>query len=108
MGVIDLRGKVLPVIDLGKRFEIEENDTIKSPKAIVVNIKGKEVALAIDSVSSVAKVDAKDIEPPPPIVKGISGRYIVGIAKINDEFVVILDIDQIFSSDDLKVIEKFK
>lgn len=108
MGVIDLRGKVLPVIDLGKRFEIEENDTIKSPKAIVVNIKGKEVALAIDSVSSVAKVEAKDIEPPPPIVKGISGRYIVGIAKVNDEFIVILDIDQIFSGDDLKVLEKFR
>ncbi len=107
MGVIDLRGKVLPVIALGKRFEIEEAAKYKSEKAIVVSIKGREVALAIDSVSSVARVDSKDIEPPPPIVKGISGRYIVGIAKINDEFVVILDIDQIFSPDEMKAIEKY-
>jgi purine-binding chemotaxis protein CheW len=53
-------------------------------------------------------VDAKDIEPPPPIVKGISGRYIVGIAKINDEFIVILDIDQIFSHEDLKAMDRFR
>lgn len=108
MGVIDLRGKVLPVIALGKRLDIEDSDTVKSPKAVVVNIKGKEVALAIDSVSSVARVEAKDVEPPPPIVKGISGRYIVGIAKVNDDFVVILDIDQIFSSDELKAMDKFR
>ncbi len=106
MGVIDLRGKVLPVIALGKRFEIEESEVDSSKKAIVVKIKGREVALAIDSVSSVAKVDSKDIEPPPPIVKGISGRYIVGIAKVTDDFVVILDIDQIFSTDEIKAIEK--
>ena len=108
MGVIDLRGKVLPVVALGKRFDIEASDISKSQKAIVVNIKEKEVALAIDSVSSVAKVDSKDIEPPPPIVKGISGRYIVGIAKIDEDFIVILDIDQIFSSDEISVIEQIK
>ena len=102
MGVIDLRGKVLPVIALSRRFEIEESDINRSRKAIVVNIKGKEVALAIDSVSSVARVETKDIEPPPPIVKGISGRYIVGIAKVGDDFIVILDIDQIFSADELQ------
>ncbi len=107
MGVIDLRGKVLPVVALSKRFEIEESESSRSTKAIVVSIKGKEVALAIDSVSSVAKVDSKDIEPPPPIVKGISGRYIVGIAKVDDDFIVILDIDQIFSADEMSTLDQF-
>ncbi len=101
MGVIDLRGKVIPIIDLSRRFKIEEGKNLTDRRAIVVDIRGKKVGLAIDSVSHVVKVDSKDIEPPPPIVKGISGRYIVGIAKLEDGFVIVLDIEQIFSSDEL-------
>lgn len=102
MGVIDLRGKVIPIIDLSRKFRIDTGEKAESSRAIVVDIKRKRVGLAIDSVSHVVKVDSKDIEPPPPIVKGISGRYIVGIAKMEEGFVVILDIDQIFSSEELR------
>lgn len=105
LGVIDLRGKVLPIIDLSKRFGIESSNASKTARAIVVKIKGKKVGLAIDSVSHVVKVDSEVIEPPPAIVKGISGRYIVGIAKVNEEFVVILDIDQIFSPSELTALD---
>lgn len=104
MGVIDLRGKVLPIIDLSKKFGIEDAKSYSTTRAIVVNIQGKEVALAIDSVSHVIRVDSSDIEPPPPIVKGISGRYITGIAKVGDDFVVILDINNIFSKDEMAAI----
>jgi len=100
LGVIDLRGRVIPIIDLGKKFGIIA-DLSKSSRAIVVDIEGKQVGLAIDSVSHVIKVDSGDIEPPPPVVKGISGKYIVGIAKLKTGFVVILDINQIFSSEEI-------
>lgn len=108
LGVIDLRGKILPIIDMSKRFGIESKTEMKDARAIVINIKGREVGLAIDSVSHVVKVDSNDIEPPPPIVKGISGRYIVGIAKVDEEFVVILDIDRIFSPNELLALEQVK
>jgi len=102
MGVIDLRGKVIPIIDLSKKFRLQtENINTRKSRVIVVNIDGKQVGLAIDAVSHVVKVDANELEPPPPIVKGISGRYIVGIAKLNDGFVVILDIHQIFTREEL-------
>ncbi|MEJ5361821.1 MAG: chemotaxis protein CheW [Spirochaetota bacterium] len=101
MGVIDLRGKVIPIIDLGVRFGISEKGA-KNKRAIVVDIKGKRIGLAIDQVSHVIKLEHKDIEPPPPIVKGISGKFIVGIGKVENKFVIILDIDQIFSSEELK------
>ncbi|HNR87224.1 MAG TPA: chemotaxis protein CheW [Spirochaetota bacterium] len=101
-GVIDLRGKVIPIIDLGKRFGIEMGGDLRSSRVIVVDVKGKRIGLAIDAVSHVAKIDAKDIEPPPPVVKGISGRYIAGIGKLGQDFVVILDIDQIFMIEELK------
>ncbi len=101
MGVIDLRGKVIPVVDLGRKFNIEGAKESESNRAIVVDIGGKQVGLAIDSVSHVIKINSNDIEPPPPVVKGISGRYIVGIAKLETGFVVILDINQIFSTEEV-------
>jgi purine-binding chemotaxis protein CheW len=101
MGVFDLRGKVVPVIDLSRRFRIDINRQTKPTRAIVVDIGGKQVGLAIDSVSHVVKINSNDIEPPPPVVKGISGRYIVGIAKLERGFVVVLDINQIFSSEEI-------
>jgi purine-binding chemotaxis protein CheW len=101
MGVIDLRSKVLPIVDLSKRFGIESNRLTENSRAIVVNIAGKRVGLGIDSVSHVFKLNHGDIEPPPPVVRGISGKYIVGIAKMEDGFVVILDINQMFTTEDL-------
>ncbi len=108
LGVIELRGKILPIIDLSKKFQIKDSNAAKSTRSIVVQIKGKDVGLAIDAVSHVVKVNLDDIEPPPAIIKGIAGRYIVGIAKVNDDFVVILDIDQIFSSSELGALDVSK
>lgn len=101
MGVIDLRGKVLPIVDLSKRFGIESNKSSENSRAIVVNIAGKKVGLGIDSVSHVIKVNTNDIEPPPPVVRGISGKYIVGIAKMENGFVVVLDINQMFTNEEI-------
>jgi len=105
LGVIDLRGQVIPIIDLSKRFAIDDREFSGSLRGIVIDIGGKKVGLAIDSVSHVIRVEGKDIEPPPPIVKGISGRYIIGIAKVENRFIVILDINQIFSNDEISLLK---
>jgi purine-binding chemotaxis protein CheW len=104
MGVIDLRGKVIPIIDLSKRFGIAQGASSEGIRAIVVDIKSKKIGVAIDTVSHVVKIESKDIEPPPPVIKGIAGRYIVGIAKLEDGFVIILDIDQILLPEELSAL----
>ena len=101
MGVIDLRGKVIPIVALSEKFGLGHKDHESCTRVIVVDIGGKQVGMAIDSVSHVIRVDSSDIEPPPPVVKGIAGKYIVGIAKLDKGFVVILDIHQIFSKEEL-------
>jgi len=104
MGVIDLRGKVIPIINLSRRFSHESKVDNTDKRAIVVDIRGRQIGLAIDTVSHVVKFDASNIEPAPPILKGISGRYIIGVAKHNQGYVIILDIDKIFSSEELNLI----
>jgi len=107
-GVIDFRGKVMPIVDLSVKFRIKSNEEGDSQRAIVVDVGGKQVGLAIDSVSHVVKVDSSEIEPPPPVVKGISGKYIVGIAKLAEGFVVILDINKIFSTEEINSLKSGK
>ena len=101
LGVIDLRGKVIPIVDLGKKFGIIA-DLSKASRIVVVDIEGKKIGLAIDSVSNVIKIDTDKIDPPPPVVRGISSRYIVGVAKLKSGFIVVLDINKIFSTEDLE------
>jgi purine-binding chemotaxis protein CheW len=100
LGVIDLRGKVIPIVDLGKRFGII-SDISKSNRIVVVDIEGKKIGLAIDGVSNVINIDSGKIDPPPPVIRGISGKYIIGVAKVQEGFIVILDINQIFSAEEL-------
>lgn len=105
LGVIDLRGKIIPVVDLSTKFGIQgAASQTKATRGIVVSIDGKQVGLAIDSVSHVIKVNSAEIEPPPPVLRGISGTYIVGIVKVETGFVVILDINQIFSSEEISAL----
>ena len=100
LGVIDLRGKVIPIVDLGKKFGMVAA-LGKSSRIVVVDIGGKKIGLAIDSVSNVVKIDTDKIDPPPPVVRGIAGKYIIGVAKLDAGFLVVLDINQIFSSEEL-------
>ena len=102
LGVIDLRGRVIPIVDLGKKFGIIA-DLSKASRIVVVDIGGKKIGLAIDSVSNVIKIDTDKIDPPPPVVRGISSKYIVGVAKLKGGFIVVLDINKIFSAEDLEV-----
>jgi len=100
-GIIDLRGIVIPIVSLNRKFKIKYDDSVEQERAIVVQIAGKQVGLAIDSVSSVLNVNDDEVEAPPPVVKGISEKYIKGIAKDRDTFVIILDINQIFSIEEI-------
>lgn len=103
LGVIDLRGKIIPVTDLSIKFGITTSRETPASRGIVVNIDNKQVGLAIDSVSHVVRINDADIEPP-PIVKGISDKYIVGVAKVENGFVIIIDITKIFSSEEISAL----
>ncbi|MFP4496736.1 MAG: chemotaxis protein CheW [Vulcanimicrobiota bacterium] len=99
-GVVNLRGNVLPVIDLRKRFDMDSEDMTDSNRIVVVNKKGFITGIIVDSVSEVLQMDIDSIEPPPPVVSGIEASYIEGIGKMNngERFIIILELNQILGA----------
>ena len=96
-GVINLRGKVIPVIDLRKRFGLEAAERNEDTRTIVVDCGGKVVGLIVDSVTEVLRLSKSTVEPPPDIVGGVDSEYISGVGKLDDRLVILLDIDKVLS-----------
>lgn len=96
-GVINDRGKILPAMDLRKRFEIPLT-TSRNAKILIVEINKMMVGLIVDNVSEVIKIKLSLIEPPPPVfLANISSRYIQGVAKLDNKMVVLLDVEKLLS-----------
>ncbi len=103
-GVINLRGKITPILDLREQFGLEAKEYDSTNRAIVVKIAGKSIGLATDSVSHVIRINSDEIEPAPPVIKGIAGRYVKGVGKYQNRFIILLDLDQLLTSSELKLI----
>lgn len=106
-GVMDIRGKVVNMIDLAKKLGIKElNEIDQTPpdRAIIVNVFKKPTGILVDKVSHVIHLPSTSIDPPPPSVKGISSRYIVGVGKKDNRFIILIDIEKIMSSEDVSEI----
>jgi purine-binding chemotaxis protein CheW len=92
-GVINLRGKVIPVIDLAKRFGLARCAATKATRIVVVQLKGEPVGLIVDTVTDVLSVIEGQVEPPPPLVAGPAAAYIRGVGRFGERLVLSLDID---------------
>lgn len=94
-GVINLRGKVIPIVDLRKRFNLEVKEYDKNTRIVVVDIEGAIIGMVVDSVSEVLRLPADTIEPPPEIVTGVNSEYIKGVAKLEDRLLIFLDLSKV-------------
>lgn len=105
-GVINLRGKVIPVIDVRLRFGLKERDYDERTCIIVVSISEMAVGLIVDCVSEVIDIPAVDIEPSPKVRKGESSKFIDGLGKVNEEVKILLDIQNLLFDSDLEKIKQ--
>ena len=101
-GVINLRGKVIPIIDLRRRFGLDSKPHDKDTRIIVIEINNMIVGFVVDSVSEVLRIPAGTVEPPPPVVAGVESEYISGVGKLQDRLLILLDLDKLLSSEDLE------
>ncbi len=99
-GVINLRGKIVPVIDLRKRFSIAKKEHDNETRIVVVELPDKVVGFLVDKVKEVIRVEKSTIEPPPELTTNINANYITGVAKLQDRLLILLDLDKVLSSDE--------
>ena len=104
-GVINLRGTVIPIMDMRLRFCIEEREYNDRTCIIIVNINGMLIGLIVDSVQEVIDISDEDIVPPPSVKSGYTSNFISGIGKTESGIKLLIDCEKIFSEDSLEEIE---
>lgn len=100
-GVVNLRGKVIPIFDLRKRFRMPTVEMDKNTRIIVVTVKSKVVGFIVDSVNEVRRISRSVIEPPPPLSTGVGTEYIQAVANLEDSLIILLNLEEILSSEEL-------
>lgn len=102
-GVINLRGKVTPVMDLRRRLGMEEGQETKETRIVVVEVEGQDVGLIVDGVSEVLRIPVSVIEPTSTIVAPEEADYVLGVAKLETKLVILLDIGRLLASSDKRM-----
>lgn len=103
-GVINLRGKVIPIIDLRRRFGLSSRGHDKHTRIIVIEINNMIVGFVVDSVSEVLRIPSSTVEPPPPVVSGLESEYISGVGKLEDRLLILLDLDRLLSHEEAQTL----
>lgn len=98
-GVINLRGKVIPVIDIGKRFGFEKTEKAKNNRIVVVYLQDTTLGIIVDAVTEVVRIPNDSIEPVSDIVTTGNSDYLLGIAKLGDKMVILLALEKLLSAD---------
>ncbi|MBN1693332.1 MAG: chemotaxis protein CheW [Dehalococcoidales bacterium] len=99
-GVINLRGRVIPVIDIGKRFGFERTGDVKNKRIVVINIKDTTLGIIVDAVTEVIRIPADSIDPVSDIVTSGQSDYLMGIAKLPEKMIILLALDKLLVKDD--------
>ncbi|MHC5080649.1 MAG: chemotaxis protein CheW [Planctomycetota bacterium] len=104
-GVVNLRGNVIPIIDLRKRFGLPAREADKATRIIVSEVDRRVVGFIVDTVTEVLRIHAETVEPPGDIA-GIDAEYIKGVGKIEDRLLILLDVDRILTKREKQVLEE--
>lgn len=102
VGVINLRGKIVPVVDLRKRLSMPGTERTKASRVLITENTGRLLGLLVDAVSEVLKVQPEAVEPPPDMIASIGVEYIIGVAKIDPRLIILIDLKKVLSIEDMK------
>ncbi|MCB1308125.1 MAG: purine-binding chemotaxis protein CheW [Leptospiraceae bacterium] len=100
-GLMDIRGRVLPVIDLKQKLGIDPGESQAQQRAIIIEVQNKRIGLAVDQVSHVVRFPPENIDPGPPSLKSATSKFVTGVGKNRDEFVVLMNLENLFADDEL-------
>ena len=104
-GVINLRGRIIPVIDLRCKMGMKRIEHDKNTRIVVVEVIGKTVGFIVDAVTEVLRIPSSITETPPEIVAGVNSEFIKAVGKLEDRLLILIDIEKILSSSEYKELE---
>ncbi|HAG07727.1 MAG: Chemotaxis signal transduction protein [Clostridia bacterium 62_21] len=107
-GVINLRGRIIPVIDLRKRFGMPATEHTRASRIVIVEMGGTTVGMVVDAVLEVLRIPASSIEPPPPVIHGIEAAYLRGIALWDDRLIILLNLERILYDKEKKALAQME
>jgi purine-binding chemotaxis protein CheW len=105
VGVVNLRGKIIPVVDLRKRFGLPAADATKSTRIIIVSVRSRTLGMIVDGVSEVLRLDSSAVEPTPEMVAtSIDASFLKGIAKLESRLLILLDLDLVLNQEEAQAL----
>jgi len=107
-GVINLRGSVIPVLDLRKRFLLPPGNGDADRRIVVVEMGEQTIGVIVDAVSEVLRLEGDRIEPPSPYIVSVDTQYITGIARLDDRLVILLDLNRVLNAKERDELERFE
>jgi purine-binding chemotaxis protein CheW len=101
-GIINLRGKVIPIISMRRRFSLMENENNSQTRIIIMDVCGSLTGFIVDAVSEVIRIHSSEIQPPPSMMlsSGVGQEFITGVFNHAERLLIIMDIDRMFSEDE--------
>ena len=99
-GMIHLRGDITPVADLRKRFDQPTIETNRDTRIVICSVAGKTIGLLVDEVTEVKRIQRQDITPAPQLLTSPEANYFLGVARDNDNLIMLLDLDNILSTEE--------
>lgn len=104
-GVINLRGIIVPIVDMRIKFHLEHADYNAMTVVIILNVAGRVIGMVVDGVSDVITLKPEQIKPAPEFGGAIDTRYVTGMGTVDERMLILVDIEKLLSSDDMALIE---
>ena len=105
-GIINLRGKVIPIVDLRRRFALDEAEQSENSRIVVVDIAGEDIGVTVDAVTEVLRIAGDSVEPTGDVIATDDSYYIEGIAKVGDSLIILLDLDKVLGTEDQAALKR--
>lgn len=107
-GIINLRGQIIPVLDLRKRFDMPVAPATASSRIMITEVKGQAIGLLVDKIVEVLKVSRTAVSNAPEMVSTIAGEYLMGVVEVKSRLVILLNLERIFNLEEIKALSEME
>ena len=99
LGIMNLRGRIVTIIDLGRKLGLSPSKMTETSRIIIVNSRDENIGLLVDRVTDVVTAKWEDVEPTPSNIKGVKGKYFQGVLKSSKDLIAVLDVEEVLADE---------